>query len=208
MNEKKEKKQIKAIDPIIIIIAIVIAAALCTWILPGGSFERAVDPNSGAELVVPGTYTATEKNPVSFMGFLMSFTQGMQKAGSVIFFLLIVGGIGQLHPVKQFIQIKVTDDFLKVQFFRIQTVGQEKRVVDDEIGTPQVLIGADTMRDVRISDENIALLHRDILAAAADIAGSGCDTDQFNVFVPVVHALPSGGRNMSAAEDKRQSWVQ
>ncbi len=96
MNEKKEKKQIKAIDPIIIIIAIVIAAALCTWILPGGSFERAVDPSSGAELVVPGTYTATEKNPVSFMGFLMSFTQGMQKAGSVIFFLLIVGGMMEI----------------------------------------------------------------------------------------------------------------
>ena len=93
MNEKKEKKQIKAIDPIIIILCIVLIAAISTWVLPGGSFERAVDPESGAELVVPGTYTVGEKSPIMPMQFLMSITQGMQAAGSVIFFLLIVGGM-------------------------------------------------------------------------------------------------------------------
>lgn len=91
--EKKEKKQIKAIDPIIIILCIVLLAAISTWILPGGSFERAVDPETGAELVVPGTYTVGEKSPIGFMDFLMSITVGMQAAGSVIFFLLIVGGM-------------------------------------------------------------------------------------------------------------------
>ena len=93
MNDKKEKKQIKTIDPIIIILCIVLLAAISTWILPGGSFERAVDPDTGAELVVPGTYTVGEKSPIGFMQFLMSITQGMQAAGSVIFFLLIVGGM-------------------------------------------------------------------------------------------------------------------
>lgn len=92
-EKKKEKKQIKAIDPIIIILCIVLLAAISTWILPGGSFERAVDPESGAELVVPGTYTVGEKSPIGFMDFLMSITKGMQAAGSVIFFLLIVGGM-------------------------------------------------------------------------------------------------------------------
>ena len=89
----KEIKTVKTIDPMIIIIGIVIIAAACTWLLPAGSFERAVDPTTGAELVVPGTYTVAEKNPIGFMDFLMSFTKGMQASGGVIFFLLIVGGM-------------------------------------------------------------------------------------------------------------------
>ena len=93
MNNNKEIKAVKTIDPMLIIIGIVCVAALCTWILPGGAFERAVDPASGAELVVPGTYTVAEKNPIGFMDFLMSFTKGMQASGGVIFFLLIVGGM-------------------------------------------------------------------------------------------------------------------
>lgn len=93
MSEKKQIGQVKTIDPMMIIIGIVLVAALATWILPAGSFERAVDPTSGAELVVPGTYVEAEKNPIGFMDFLMSFTKGMQKSGNVIFFLLIVGGV-------------------------------------------------------------------------------------------------------------------
>ena len=89
----KEIKTVKTIDPMLIIIGIVCIAALCTWILPAGAFERAVDPATGAELVVPGTYTVAEKNPIGFMDFLMSFTKGMQASGGVIFFLLIVGGM-------------------------------------------------------------------------------------------------------------------
>ena len=61
MSEKKQIGQVKTIDPMMIIIGIVLVAALATWILPAGSFERAVDPTSGAELVVPGTYVEAEK---------------------------------------------------------------------------------------------------------------------------------------------------
>lgn len=93
MKKKKEIGQIKTLDPMMMIIGIVIIAAIATWILPAGSFERAVDSTSGAELVVPGTYVQTEKNPIGFMDFLMSFTRGMQSSGNVIFFLLIVGGV-------------------------------------------------------------------------------------------------------------------
>ena len=88
-----EKKQIKMLNPLIIILIIILLAAVATYVLPAGSFERQIDATSGAEVVIPGTYTETERNPIGFMEFLMSFTKGMQSAGSVIFFLLIVGGV-------------------------------------------------------------------------------------------------------------------
>ncbi len=34
----------------------VLVAALLTWILPAGAYERVADPASGRELVVPCTY--------------------------------------------------------------------------------------------------------------------------------------------------------
>ena len=57
MSKNNEIKTVKTIDPMLIIIGIVCIAALCTWILPAGAFERAVDPTTGAELVVDGGNT-------------------------------------------------------------------------------------------------------------------------------------------------------
>lgn len=98
-TEKRQKKTegaVKALNPMIIILCIVIFAALATYVLPAGSFERVTDEVSGAEVVVPDTYTQAEKNPIGFMDFLMSITKGMQSAGSVIFFLVIVGGVFEI----------------------------------------------------------------------------------------------------------------
>ena len=72
MTEKNEKNQkkvkrgssaVKGLNPMIIILCIVIFAAIATYILPAGSFERVTDEVSGAEVVVPDTYTQAERNP-------------------------------------------------------------------------------------------------------------------------------------------------
>lgn len=83
----------KSLNPMLIILTIVLLAAVATYVVPSGTFERTVDAVSGAEVVVPGTYTETEKAPIGVFDFLMSFTKGMQAASSIIFFLLIVGGV-------------------------------------------------------------------------------------------------------------------
>jgi len=83
----------KSINPMLIILTIVLLAAVATYIVPSGMFERTVDPVSGAEVVIPGTYETTESSPIGLLDFLMSFTKGMQAASSIIFFLLIVGGV-------------------------------------------------------------------------------------------------------------------
>jgi len=51
-------------DPMLLIGAIIILAAILTWILPAGRFERARDPQSGRTLVVPGSYHRVPANPV------------------------------------------------------------------------------------------------------------------------------------------------
>ena len=54
----------KSLNPMLIILTIVLLAAVATYVVPSGTFERTVDAVSGAEVVVPGTYTETEKAPI------------------------------------------------------------------------------------------------------------------------------------------------
>ncbi|MBQ8562461.1 MAG: YfcC family protein [Firmicutes bacterium] len=93
MKENKKKKEKKELNPIVIVVAVILLAAICTYILPAGQFERVVDETTGAEMVVPGSYVEIEKSPITLMGLLTSITLGMQGAGSIVFFLLIVGGV-------------------------------------------------------------------------------------------------------------------
>ena len=82
----------RSLDPILLIGAIIILAAILTWILPAGRFERARDPQSGRTLVVPGSYQRVPANPVGPWGVLESIPQGLVEAAEVVFFVLLAGG--------------------------------------------------------------------------------------------------------------------
>src|SRR5687767_2240936 len=86
---------------------IVLLAALATYLVPSGRYERIRKTIEGRErtLVVPGTYAAIPKaitiggallgspepaavpaRPVSFLGFLSAIPRGMVEASDIIFF--------------------------------------------------------------------------------------------------------------------------
>jgi uncharacterized ion transporter superfamily protein YfcC len=69
----------------------VVAAGL-TWVLPAGQYERRQDEVTGRRVVVPGSYRMTEANPIGPMGALVAVPKGMADAGSVIFFVFLIGG--------------------------------------------------------------------------------------------------------------------
>ncbi len=78
--------------PLVLLLGGVGVAAVLTWILPAGEYERRADVASGRELVVPGTFARVEASPVGVMGALMAVARGIVAGADVILTILMVGG--------------------------------------------------------------------------------------------------------------------
>ena len=87
------EKHRAALDPLLLIGSLIVVAAILTWILPAGRFQRITDPASGRVLAVPGSYGHVPRNPVGPWGVLMSIPHGLKEAADVVFFVLLAGGM-------------------------------------------------------------------------------------------------------------------
>jgi uncharacterized ion transporter superfamily protein YfcC len=89
----KLKKSFSIPHTFTLVFFIVIAAAIATWIIPGGEFIREtvqVD-NSFREVVVPNSYHRVENAPQVWQIFSVFFN-GFVKTANIIVFIFIVGG--------------------------------------------------------------------------------------------------------------------
>lgn len=77
----------------VIVFAFIVAAALLTWILPGGEFDREnVDVNGTVrEVIVEGSFHPAEKHPQTWQVFSALF-DGFAGKADIIVFILIIGG--------------------------------------------------------------------------------------------------------------------
>lgn len=71
---------------------IIIIVTVLTYIVPAGEFDRAEDPDTGRIFVVPGSFENIDNNPVSPFGLFKAIPKGMESAGYIIFFVLMIGG--------------------------------------------------------------------------------------------------------------------
>lgn len=78
--------------PLTLLLAAVAIAAVLTWILPAGEFVRVEHPETGREVVQPGSYHAVEGDPVGPFEALVALPRGMIEAADVIFLVFLVGG--------------------------------------------------------------------------------------------------------------------
>jgi uncharacterized ion transporter superfamily protein YfcC len=78
--------------PLILLVLCVLAAAVCTWLLPAGEYDRREDPVAGREVVVAGTYHRVAGSPVGAFDAVVAIPKGMADAASVIFYVFLVGG--------------------------------------------------------------------------------------------------------------------
>lgn len=85
MTEKKKKSSLNAF---VLLLIIMLIAAVLTWIVPAGSFERAFDEATGRDIVVPGTYQVTESSPVGIIEFITSIYAGFMDAADITFFII------------------------------------------------------------------------------------------------------------------------
>jgi len=53
-------KVMKVPHTYVILFALIVVAAIGSYIIPAGEFDRAKDPNSGRTVVVPGTFHKVE----------------------------------------------------------------------------------------------------------------------------------------------------
>ncbi|MGL5316461.1 MAG: YfcC family protein [Peptostreptococcaceae bacterium] len=86
------KKQFKMPHTYILLISIAIIAAVLTYIVPAGSYEREIDPETNKEYVLPESFHNVEQTPVTPFGVVKAIPQGMNQGSQIIFFILLIGG--------------------------------------------------------------------------------------------------------------------
>ena len=78
--------------PVVLLGAAVGVAALLTWVLPAGQFDRRDDPETGRRVVVAGTYHPVEPAPVGPFAAIVAIPRGFVAAAEVVAVVLFVGG--------------------------------------------------------------------------------------------------------------------
>ena len=78
---------------LVLMVFMMVAALIMTWILPAGGFE--MEPNdAGRMMVVPGTYSQVDDAPTLPVWHLLSVVpRAMADASDVIFFVFLIGGV-------------------------------------------------------------------------------------------------------------------
>jgi len=78
--------------PLILLVAAVAAAALLTWLLPAGEYQRRDDPVTHRSVVVAGTYHTVARAPVGPFAAAVAIPRGFIEGADVIAVVLFVGG--------------------------------------------------------------------------------------------------------------------
>ena len=78
--------------PLALLTACIALAALLSWIVPAGQFDRRDDPATGRRIVVAGSYHHVDPQPVGPFATLLSVPRGLADAASIVFFVFLVGG--------------------------------------------------------------------------------------------------------------------
>ncbi|TDX02402.1 YfcC family protein [Dinghuibacter silviterrae] len=78
--------------PLVILVSCILLAALCTYVVPAGQYQRSHDAATGQDVVVRGSYTRESSRPVSAWGLMMSVPRGIESGADVIISILIFGG--------------------------------------------------------------------------------------------------------------------
>jgi uncharacterized ion transporter superfamily protein YfcC len=79
------EKKTKMLHGFVIIFLIILLAAIGTYVIPAGEFDRVEHPETGRMVVDPGSYHRVEQNPVGFLEFFVNIKAGFVSAADVVF---------------------------------------------------------------------------------------------------------------------------
>ena len=87
-----DRQRFRLPHPLILLLVAVGVAALLTWILPAGEYDRRDDPATQRRVVVAGTYHAIERAPVGPFSAVVAIPRGIAEAADVIALIFLAGG--------------------------------------------------------------------------------------------------------------------
>ncbi len=73
----------------VLLFAINVLAAVASWILPAGQFERVLNEATGRTVIIPGTFQVVESTPVGLFEMFQAMYDGMVGSGGVIIFVFL-----------------------------------------------------------------------------------------------------------------------
>jgi uncharacterized ion transporter superfamily protein YfcC len=86
------RRRLRVPHTLVLLLGMIAAAVLLTYLLPAGSFERAENEH-GRLQVVPGSFSETpDVPPVSPVAVFTAVPRGLAAAAEIIFFIFIIGG--------------------------------------------------------------------------------------------------------------------
>lgn len=110
------KKQFQAPHVLVLVVAMIALAALLTWVLPAGSYNRYVDEN-GVTLVEEGSYQQMEQTPVGPFEMLQAIPNGLVEAASIVSIILMYGGAFGIINHTQVVEIGIASSIEKMRRF-------------------------------------------------------------------------------------------
>lgn len=76
----------------VIVIAVIILAWVLTYLIPQGSYQRVMDPESGLTKVVTNSYQRNNTENLSAFDLLLAIPRGIEERAEVIVLILLLGG--------------------------------------------------------------------------------------------------------------------
>ncbi|WP_077319846.1 YfcC family protein [Virgibacillus proomii] len=89
-EKEKRKRKMALPDAYVILFTILLLAAIATYVVPTGSFER--ETVNDITTVVPESYQKIDQQPISLIEIFTAIQQGMIDSAGLIFLVLIIGG--------------------------------------------------------------------------------------------------------------------
>ena len=86
----KEKK-LKLPHVLALLVIMIFIAAIATWIVPSGEFDREIN-SAGRSVVVPGSFHFVEANPANPWDAFGSIIEGLIGSAQIVFTVFIIGG--------------------------------------------------------------------------------------------------------------------
>lgn len=77
--------------PVVLLFGAIALAALCTWIIPAGEYQRVLNEATGRTVVVPGTYARIAASPVGLFDLFVAIPRGIREGADVIATILFCG---------------------------------------------------------------------------------------------------------------------
>jgi len=78
--------------PLVLLTGFIVLAAVLSYVLPAGRFDRRTDPVARREVVVAGSYHRVPPTPVGPLAALVALPKGLADAAGVVFLIFLAGG--------------------------------------------------------------------------------------------------------------------